>query len=670
MADGANAEFGRSHGGFVNVITKSGTNEMHGTAHFVFKNDALCSNAAEARRQPRRRSSTPISTRPASPSAARSSGTSCSTSPPSTSRRRDRPSRPTRPHRASASSTAFAALGVAERERPDRAHQRRPRVPGQGRLARPPPRNLVTLRYNYTWSEQKNGTFDVDSWGAAPTPSEKDYSHAVSGSLISTRAQQPAQRVPLPVRAGGPPARRTTGPIITGRTEPAAARHRLRLRQHATASAMPFFIPVEYYDTRIQLNDNVSFLRGAHSFKAGVEYNRRELGADLRRLRQRPLHLRLHGRLPQLRQTRTTSSARTAALADRHCPAGPHHRPGAPLPAAGRRRRTSPSRRRARRASRRREPAVFLQDTWQAAPNLNVQYGLRWEAQIEPDPITPADEVFYAPFIGKTVGRDRSSRRTARSRPTTSMWQPRLGISWNPSGDGKQGRCAPTPASSTAASPAWPWPRRARPTAAAARRSSAAAPSTSTAPVPAYPNKLIPPSQSARPIIPTSSSSTRTSRTRARRRLALSWEQELIPEYAFLVKYNYAKGEHITRFVNRNDPLLIGVARELHVRLRSLEQRPGAAANGIGTLTVVESTARSLYQGVTLGLTKRPSHNCSSRPTTPIRRTSRTTTTSAIRSPSAMPRSRTSTPSTATPTATSAIASMAGCCGMRRMAST
>ena len=27
-------------------------------------------------------------------------------------------------------------------------------------------------------------------------------------------------------------------------------------------------------------------------------------------------------------------------------------------------------------------------------------------------------------------------------------------------------------------------------------------------------------------------------------------------DYAFLVKYNYAKGDHITRFVNRNDPLL------------------------------------------------------------------------------------------------------------------
>ena len=45
VADGANAEFGRSQGGFVNVITKSGTNDMTGTTHFVFKNDTLSSPA-------------------------------------------------------------------------------------------------------------------------------------------------------------------------------------------------------------------------------------------------------------------------------------------------------------------------------------------------------------------------------------------------------------------------------------------------------------------------------------------------------------------------------------------------------------------------------------------------------------------------------------------------
>src|SRR6266540_3000139 len=38
---GGTAEFGRSSGGFVNVITKSGTNELRGTAHFYGKSDEI-----------------------------------------------------------------------------------------------------------------------------------------------------------------------------------------------------------------------------------------------------------------------------------------------------------------------------------------------------------------------------------------------------------------------------------------------------------------------------------------------------------------------------------------------------------------------------------------------------------------------------------------------------
>ncbi len=41
VAGGANAEFGRSSGGFVNVITKSGTNDLRGTLHYFGKFDAL-----------------------------------------------------------------------------------------------------------------------------------------------------------------------------------------------------------------------------------------------------------------------------------------------------------------------------------------------------------------------------------------------------------------------------------------------------------------------------------------------------------------------------------------------------------------------------------------------------------------------------------------------------
>src|SRR5205814_8652122 len=44
VAGGANAEFGRSSSGFVNVITKSGTNQLRGSLHYFGKYDTFSSN--------------------------------------------------------------------------------------------------------------------------------------------------------------------------------------------------------------------------------------------------------------------------------------------------------------------------------------------------------------------------------------------------------------------------------------------------------------------------------------------------------------------------------------------------------------------------------------------------------------------------------------------------
>ena len=49
----------------------------------------------------------------------------------------------------------------------------------------PTDQHLATLRYAYTYAEQKNGTFDVDSWGTSANAIEKVWSNTYSGSLIS-----------------------------------------------------------------------------------------------------------------------------------------------------------------------------------------------------------------------------------------------------------------------------------------------------------------------------------------------------------------------------------------------------------------------------------------------------------------------------------------------------
>src|SRR5207248_8450027 len=48
VAGGANAEFGRSSSGFVNVITKSGTNQLRGSLHYFGKYDTFSSDPTHA----------------------------------------------------------------------------------------------------------------------------------------------------------------------------------------------------------------------------------------------------------------------------------------------------------------------------------------------------------------------------------------------------------------------------------------------------------------------------------------------------------------------------------------------------------------------------------------------------------------------------------------------
>ena len=143
----------------------------------------------------------------------------------------------------------------------------------------------------------------------------------------------------------------------------------------------------------MQLNDNVTFLLGNHTVKAGVEYNVTAASQTfLGFANGRYIFSSTAGFLSYLANPHyvecsngtLSTTSQTGA-----CPAG--YSINGPvllyLQQAGVGNVSVNDA--GTQTITQKEPAVFIQDSWQPMPNLTVQAGLRWEAQIEPDPITP-----------------------------------------------------------------------------------------------------------------------------------------------------------------------------------------------------------------------------------------------------------------------------------------
>ena len=77
------------------------------------------------------------------------------------------------------------------------------------------------------------------------------------------------------------------------------------------------------------------------------------------------------------------------------------------------------------------EFSLFVQDKWQPRANLTINYGLRWDAQRMPDTIDPATTAFAA-FL-----RDPAFPSDGTIPNQWNMWQPRVAVAWDVRGDGR-----------------------------------------------------------------------------------------------------------------------------------------------------------------------------------------------------------------------------------------
>ena len=610
IADGASAEFGRSAGGFVNMVTKSGTNDVHGSAFYFFRGGGLLADNFDGTRD-RDFGQHQFGGSVGGPLAQDRAFFFFSYDENVEDRIKDRAvffgdpafggdpvdavtcaTIPGIPCGGSVTggttlvsylasrfgnTTDGTTAGVAS-DMPQTNDARVLLAKGDFHLNR---NNVLTTRYSYSRAEQLNGTFDVRTWLQSANGLEKDSSHSLVVSLASVitptllnefrfqYAREPRPR-PYPYENS-----------VTGVTNPFGALPDTAIANFPGGAdrsfrfGMPFFLPIPFAtDDRWQFQDNFSIIRGRHSIKMGFDYNRTNMTqtfigfangryifgsvADFINYVEQGPAMASGGVLLYLQRVplggRTIEESGTQSL--------PVH-----------------------------EPAFFVQDRWQVRPNLTLSFGLRWEAQLEPGPLTPPSGTPYAQFFSDP----RFPTTSGEIPDETAAWQPRFGFAWDPGSDGKtviRGTAgifyARTPSLVLAQ------PRISN----GVINANLVAGNFFPGPLPDY-GTLSTSTALFAPSVTVYDDDFRNPRSV---QWSISAEREVAPNFSLAVAFNYANSVHLTRFINSNYPEQTGTDADGRP-LYTGGARPFAPA--LGDVTNTDSSARSLYRALTLTATKK-----------------------------------------------------------------
>ncbi len=604
VADGANAEFGRSGGGFMNIITKSGTNTLHGSAHYFGKYDNFSADYSH--------SFTDGAKTGFKPDFAQNQFGATLGGPIV----RDKvffflaydqqvyndTKQTTRLPLIDDRLLAFVDTAFGGALQNDFGSITRTNS-AQALLAkfdfRLGEKHNATLKYNFTNSRQNNGTFDVDFWGRSANAVEKDHSHAVNGALNSLFSSALSNEFRFQVAREDRP-RPYDGPINPATGRPFPDTDIAFTGPSGTAGyriGMPFFIPIDLaYDYRLQLLDNVSIVSGHHLFKFGGEFNRTGVKQTFRGFENgRIAFSSVNGFLNYVAFGNGYVECSDGSTdTDGTCPAGTSITGPVDLylQQAGIGGLTAAEA--GTQTIIQKEYALFLQDSWKPRDNLTVNYGLRWEAQIEPSLITPIADLFYAPFIGTTVTNAQGTFEFPSDGTIPSdkgMFQPRLGLAYDVNDDGQSVLranagiyYARTPGLNLASSRSTDGSRG-----QSIFRNSALA-GILGAP-PAY--GVLLPSPAGGPFDPDVNVVDKDYQNPRTFTATIGYERVVGHGVAASLSVTHARTQHLARFLNANDAVFGSPWRT---------GLPGG--NGIGALTVLQSTAKSRYTGITAELSR------------------------------------------------------------------
>ncbi len=562
---GASAEFGRSSGGFINAVTKSGTNQFAGSAFLFFRNQGLSSQNPDAvdaglptenfrNYQFGGNVGGPIKKDRAFFFVAYERNDGISNKPNFID-----------PVLVNIFATRFNSpgeQGVIERTNTADVFLAKVDVNVNKN-------NILTLRHNYSRAEQVNGTFDVPTWGRSANGRETDKSNSFIGQLVSTfsanllnefRFQWAKEERPR--FYDGPDLPDTTIGTFDGSISYRFGR--------------PFFLPVPSDDVRLQFTDNFTVISGNHSLKFGADLNRVKVSQTFigfargRYIFAAPT---IAGAIQGFQNYINGVNANALALYLQFAPIG-----NRTVEEAG------------TQAFSVFEPGLYAQDNWQVRPNLTLNLGFRWEGQFQPSTINEPSATRYGQFLN-----DPRFPSDGTIPDFKDGYQPRLGLSWSPGNDGKTAiRLGAGIFYARIPGLVLAGPRNTDGVIAGnIFFANFLCTGAGLGGCPVYPG--IVPTTGFNPFNPGIAVFERNFKNPRTIQYSASIEREVFKNTSFLFAYNYAKTTRLTRFVDRNDARLYGGVQ------------PFARANGsgVGEIRSTESSGKSLYQGLTFTFNKR-----------------------------------------------------------------
>lgn len=606
VATGASAEFGRAAGGFVNAITKSGTNELHGDLFHFQRLEKLTSNTADGkplkdfhREQFGGSIGGPIVrdkvfffgtfeqilgnlTRP---NLSEAIGTPCSVQTPTIQANEALIN-------GSADCQRLALLNFfrTSRGQEEGLPVKKPITTSAflGKLDwKINPGNELGISYNFNRSKKENETFDVPTYGNSANGTEGPGKiHAFNLNLFTTLSATKVNEFHATYLREDRPRRATDSNIPADTAIGFVPSFRF---------GAPFFLGpnVDELFQRFQLKDSFSLIAGNHTVKFGGDWTFSNNVQVFRGFFQsRSIFDSVTGFLryaspaslgpgfgPNIRGC--SNGAYVAASAA--CPAGSTST-GGPLllylqgaglngPATD-----------AAGASNidNEEYALFIQDKWQARRGFTFSYGFRWEAQLFPAMLVPPSQTAYGAFLN-----DPRFPSDGTLHDEYKMFQPRVGFAWDIANNSK---------SVLRASWGIYNARQNMLTQVGSITTNGVQQQTiflnsdiiaSGVPGPVWPNVVsptpVPPGQF--PLFSGVRVFSRDYRNPRIYSTNVQFEQQIAPDTALYLDFTHSKGVYLTRFLNAN--------------------QNGIFSPQLGEVAVTSALGKSLYRGFTVGVRKR-----------------------------------------------------------------